>query len=291
MKSIRYPFLILVSIIIAFYGCNKGTEPVENNSRINSQVKPVEDDVVRFADTTITQHSPSYSVLYSSLDLIGVDLYSIKYTYPEEARCEFVISQNDSFTVEIKGCKKDKTWLVDLGDIKFSSNDSWINSEVQLISSEKSLNPDSTVNNRFTFKALKSSKGYVYFIETDQAGAASSNDSHGLVIGYDINPLDKVSTQIYSSIWEYNAEGSSFSTVRLRIKGTTNAYRLRGMTYGDGLAMAMEIPIENNNFDIEIPVAFSHVKDVTLTTSTELIVYGTIGLPRIIKLINPKSSQ
>lgn len=239
----------------------------------------------------IIQHSPFYSVLYTSLDLNGVDLFSVKYTYPEKVNCEFVLSQDDSFTVVIKGCKKDKTWLVDLGDIKSNSDASWINSEVQLISNGKSFNPDSTVNNRFTFKALKSSKGYVCFIETDQSGAASSNESHGLVIGYDINPLDKVSTQIYSAIWEYNTKGSSFSTLNLLVKGTTNAYRLRGMTYGDGIIMAMEIPIINNNFDIEIPVAFSHEKDVTLTTSTKLIVYGGIGSPKISRLINPKSQN
>lgn len=291
MKSISYLFPIFVFIIIAFCSCNKGTEPVEKNFSIVSQIRSVEEDAVRLADTTIIQHSPFYSVLYSSLELNGVDLFYIKYVYPEKANCEFVVSQGDSFTVEIKGCKKDRTWLVDLGDIKLSNNDSWINSEVQLIRNEKSFNSDSTVNNRFTFKALKSSKGYVCFIETDRSGSASSNDSHGLVIGYDVNPLDKVSTQIFSCIWEYNTEGGSFSTVRLKIKGTTNAYRLRGLTYGDGIIGAMEIPITNNNFDIEIPVAFSHVEGIILKTSTKLIVYGAIGSPKIIRLINPKSQN
>ncbi|MGE5497135.1 MAG: hypothetical protein ACM3Q2_03655 [Syntrophothermus sp.] len=290
MKPVRYLSLFIVFTIIAFCSCNKGTEPAEDNSRIVSQLRPVEDDAVRLADTLITQHSPLYSVPYSRLKLNGVELYSAKYTYPSAANCEFVISQDDSFTVEIKGCKKDRTWLVDLGDIKLNGAGSWTNTEVQLISNTKSYNHDSTVNNRFTFKALKSSKGFVYFIETNQSGSASSNESHGLAIGYDINPLDNVSLQIYSTVWEYNTEGGSFSTLHLLLKGTTNAYRLRGMTYGDGLAMAMEIPIKNNSFDVEIPVAFSNEKDVTLTNNTKLIIYGTKYLPRIITLVNPKSS-
>lgn len=64
------------------------------------------------------------------------------------------------------------------------------------------------------------------------------------------------------------------------------------MTYGDGVLMAMEIPIQSDNyFESEIPVAFSFQEGVTLTTSTELILYGTVGLPRIIPLINPKSKE
>ncbi|HEX2869537.1 MAG TPA: hypothetical protein VHO03_21010 [Ignavibacteriales bacterium] len=291
MKSVRYLSLISAIFIIAFCSCNKGTEPVEKNSSIFNQIRVVEINAVIPADTTITRPSPLYSVLYSSLSLNGVELYSLKYTYPVKVNCEFVLSPDDSFTIEIKGCNKDKRWLVDPGDIKLNSSATWINSEVQLISSGKSFNPDSTISNRFTFKALKNSKGYVCFIETDQSGSASSNESHGLLIGYDVNPLGKVSTQITSTEWKYNDEGGYFSTVRCRVKGTTNAYRLRGMTYGDGLAMAMEIPIINNNFDVEIPVAFSHVKDITLTTSTNLIVYGTVGSPKIIKLINPRSQN
>ena len=63
------------------------------------------------------------------------------------------------------------------------------------------------------------------------------------------------------------------------------------MTYGDGVAMAEEIPIDiDNKFEIEIPVAFSHVEGVTLKTNSELLLYGTVGLPKIIVLVNPKSN-
>jgi hypothetical protein len=53
---------------------------------------------------------------------------------------------------------------------------------------------------------------------------------------------------------------------------------------------AMEIPIENsNNFEIEIPVAFSHMEGIILKTSSKLLLYGTVGLPKIIPLVNPLS--
>jgi hypothetical protein len=64
------------------------------------------------------------------------------------------------------------------------------------------------------------------------------------------------------------------------------------MTAGDGVLMAEEIPITNNHrFEIEIPVAFSYKEGVTLKTNSELLLYGTVGLPKIIPLINPQSDK
>ncbi len=89
--------------------------------------------------------------------------------------------------------------------------------------------------------------------------------------------------------WIYNTEKGSGSSVSVKLTGTTNIYRLRAMTYGDGIISAMEIPVKNNTFEAEIPVAFSHVDGITLKTKTELILYGTVGLPIVIQLKNPKN--
>ena len=63
------------------------------------------------------------------------------------------------------------------------------------------------------------------------------------------------------------------------------------MAYGDGEIMAKEIPIQSDNsFEIEIPVAFSNQEGVELKTNSELLLYGTVGLPKIVPLINPKNS-
>ena len=54
--------------------------------------------------------------------------------------------------------------------------------------------------------------------------------------------------------------------------------------------MALEVPIQNDNsFEIEIPVAFSHIEGQILKTGSELLLYGTVGLPKVILIKNPKN--
>ncbi|MBU1114145.1 MAG: hypothetical protein KKE09_03325, partial [Bacteroidetes bacterium] len=183
-------------------------------------------------------------------------------------------------------------WLIDLGNIESSEDHTWINSEVALLKTENNMNTDSTINYKFTFKALKEGKGYISFKERNSLGVISSNESHGLIIGYSINALNKILLNVEEIKWKYNKADGRFSTVRVYLKGTTNVYRLRATTSGDGLLMAMEIPIQDDkSFEIEIPVAFSHIVGVTLDTNSELLLYGTVGLPKIIPLINPKSIE
>jgi hypothetical protein len=168
----------------------------------------------------------------------------------------------------------------------------WTNSEVTLSRTEEVTDSDSTITYQFVFTTLKQGKGYICFVEENRLGQVSSNQSHGLLVGYTANPLTKIWLNVDEIKWVYNAEKGTFSTVSVKIKGSTNVYRLRGMTYGDGVAMAMEIPLQNNtDFEIEIPVAFSHVEGVTLKANSELILYGTVGLPKVISLINPENGN
>ncbi|MGE5681583.1 MAG: hypothetical protein ACM34K_11965 [Bacillota bacterium] len=283
MERAKYSIIIFIAGVFLFtLGCNKSTEPEGEKSEIRNAPKTITFDADPGSLTK--EHFPSYSTDYSALKINGLSLNAVKSSYPEYADKEFIIAAGDSFLIEIKNCKKDSKWKIDTGDLDIADDFRWINSEVLLLKSDKYSNPDSTVNYRFTFKGLKNSKGYICFIEN-----SSSNASHGLIIGYTINPLNKVILSVDDIKWKFNTEKGSFSYVKVWLKGTTNAYRLRGMTYGDGLSMAMEIPVVNNNFEIEIPVSFSHNEGITLTTNTELLLYGTTGLPLTVKLINPKS--
>ena len=281
-----YHYLVFLLLLLAFSSCNNNTDKIEIIG------KPITIEININPDSLQIEQFPVFSADYSSLKLKGVDLTSVKCSYPaiapaNEVDREFVIADKDSFEVDINNCKNENDWLVDLGSIDFGENQKWINEEVTLARTEKISNADNTINYRFIFQSLTKGKGYICFIEINQEGSVSSNESHGLLIGYSINPLNKIQLNINEIIWKYNIGKGSISTVSVLIKGTTNIYRLRGMTYGDGVLEAMEIPINNEySFEIEIPVAFSHVEGIMLNTDGELLLYGTVGLPKIITLTN-----
>ena len=287
-------FILQLLLIFMLITCKTSTEfNNENKNIIFCEPKSVEFNVN--ADSLETEQFPKYSREYSTLELIGIDLTGLKYCYPSpdynfSVDKEFVITTNDSFEVELKNCNSKNHWLVDIGNIEEPM--SWINTEIKLLKIKKYINSDSTISYRFIFQALKQGKGYICFIEENQSGEIWSNESHGLLIGYSIDPLNGIYLNLDEIKWIYNTEEGTFSTVSVNIKGTTNCYKLRGMTYGDGVIMAMEIPIQNdNNFDIEIPIAFSHVEGIIIKTSSELLLYGMVGLPKIVPLENPKSDE
>jgi len=287
-------FIIQLLLIIICVNCKTNIEPNNDNKNvIFCEPKTIEFNINE--DSIETEQFPKYSREYSTLELIGINLTSLKYYYPDPDHNfvvdkEFVVVTNDSFEVELKNCSSKYNWFVDVGTIEIDENHEWINPEVALLRTEKVVNSDNTITYRFIFQSLTQGKGYICFIEENQSGEISANESHGLLIGYSINPLNKINLNLDEIKWIYNIEEGTFSTVSLALKGTTNCYRLRGMTYGDGIIMAMEIPIQDDNsFEIEIPVAFSHVEGITLKTCSELLVYGTVGLPKIIPLVNPKS--
>ena len=292
-----YHYSVLLLLLITFSSCNDNNTDPTNRDKIEISSEPIDIEINVNPDSLRKEQFPVYSVDYLFLKLNGIDLTTVKYLCPasnsnNKVDREFVISDKDSFEVDINNCKNENDWLVDLGSIDFGENQQWINEEVTLVRTEKTLNVDNTINYRFIFQSLSKGKGYICFIEKNQQGEISCNTSHGLLIGYSINPLNKIQLNIDKITWIYNLKEGSFSTVSVLIKGTTNIYRFRGMTYGDGISSAMEIPINNDNsFEVEIPVAFSHVEGIMIKTDSELLLYGTVGLPKIIPLVNPASNE
>jgi len=292
MNNYWHSFYFSLIIVITFTSCNSSNEP-SNLDKFEITSEPISIEININPDSLQIEQSPHYSIDYSDLKLNGVDLTTVKYYCPTpdiEVDREFIVAANDSFEVEIKYCNNEYEWLIDLGTIELGENNSWINSEVILLRTEKVINVDNTTNHKFIFKTLKEGKGYICFIEKNQLGEISSSESHGLLVGYSINPLDKIILNVDEIKWKYNTEKGTFSTVSVSLIGTTNIYRLRGISTGDGLLMSMEIPFQNDkSFEIELPVAFSNIEGVTLKTNSKLLLYGTVGLPKVIPLINPKS--
>ena len=282
----------MLLLTILFSSCHNNIESV-NTGPLEITSESVNEIISVFPDSLLPEKNPQYTIDYSNLKLKGVNLGTLKYYYPTpkynlEVDKEFNIALKDSFSVVIKNCKSNYNWKVDLGNID-AGYYKWTNSEVELSRIEKSVNQDSSTNYKFTFNSLKKGKGYICFIEQNQKGESSSNESHGLIVGYTIDALENIIFNVESINWIYNTKKGSGSSVSVKLTGTTNVYRLRAMTYGDGIMSAMEIPVQNNTFEAETPVAFTHVDGITLKTNTELILYGTVGLPIVIQLKNPKN--
>jgi hypothetical protein len=286
-----YIFIGVMILILSFIFacCIDPSEPADTAEiKITDKSKYVEFNIN--SNVCQIERTPVYSIDYSELPITGIFLVSIKNYYPKPiynvtVDKEFILASNTTFSVEIKKCKNGFNMRVDNGE-----NSEWKNTDIVLMNTSKTFNFDSTINYQFVFKALNKSKGYISFIEEDKSGSVSSNTSHGLVIGYTVIPLNPLWLKIDDIEWIYNTEKGSFSKVSVRIKGSTNAYRLRGVTGGDGILNSMEIPIQSDqSFEVKIPVAFSYVEGIYLKTNSELLLYGTVGLPKIISLINPKS--
>jgi len=292
MRHFLYSVFALL-FLITFFSCENDSGPSESPDKFKINAEPISLEFNINPDSLIPETYPEFSTSYNELELSGVYLAEAKYTFREDMQVnrEFVLAKNDSFVVEIKNCKNENEWEVDLGSVGLSEHNRWVNTSITLQRAEKRDESDGTVSYKYIFKTIEEGKGYISFIEKDKNGSISSNESHGLLAGYNIVPLHKMYINLDKIEWIYNVKEGTFSTVHVKIKGNTNAFRSRGMTYGDGEVSALEIPVgSDSHFETEIPIAFSHVEGVVLKTSTQLILYGTIALPKIIQLTNPKSN-
>ena len=282
--------ILALLLLFTFYGC-ENNKPVEPADEFEVSGEPASFEFTVSPDSIKPENYPQYLTDYKQLQICGIYLADVRNTLPGmEPDREFILTPGDSFVVEIKNCKIENEWMIDLGSISLTENNSWINYSIALLRTEVRIESDSTISYKYIFESLEEGKGYICFIEKNENGWISSNESHGLLIGYNTKPLSTMFINLDKIEWLYNTEEGTFSTVYVKVEGSTNAYRLRGLTHGDGELSAMEIPIQSDShFEIAIPVAFSHVEGEVLKTSTQLILYGTIGLPKVIKLINPKS--
>ncbi len=303
MKKYIYAPLILFAVLI-FNNCDTNIDITNPDTLvIGSDPKTIQINID--PQSLKPETSPNYSILYSELKFNGCALTNLKHIcpailqylyYPPEPQYkvnkEFNVVPNDSFKVKIYNRKINSKWIIDDGSI-ISTEPlfQWINNEVKSLRTEKTYNADGTVNYCFVFNSLKEGKGYISFIEsTSGESEITCNESHGLLIGYTIKPLNKIILKIDEIKWRFNTTG--FSNVTVKIKGTTNVYRLRGMTYGDGLPIAVEIPVkDDNSFEREYTVQFDFKEGVILRNNSQLILYGTVGLPIIVTLINPENSK
>ncbi len=209
MKKISLVIVIL-SLLGSFTGCENNVGPTTSDiAEISDQPSSIEFTVN--PESIQTEHFPIFSVDYSALKLDGINLTAVRYYYPAPnlnitVDREFVVAANDSFEVEIKNCRTGYGWVVDLGTIDFGEQNKWINSEVTLLRTEEAAGSNNTIDYRFVFRTLKQGKGYICFIEENQQGQVSSNESHGLLVGYTANALSKIWLNVDEIKWTYNTE-------------------------------------------------------------------------------------
>jgi len=88
-------------------------------------------------------------------------------------------------------------------------------------------------------------------------------------------------------VWIYDTAGPS--TVRIIVKGNTNADSIGILTHGDGMASIYKIKLDSaNNFNDTVSIGFSYMSGIYINYNTEIILYGTNGESTEIPLLNPK---
>lgn len=275
-----FPALVIVSALFLYTGCGTSVGPSVNSNN----------------DTTSNSGSTfSFSIDYDKVPGNGLgQINIIKHYFPDTSlnitvQKEFLLEPGDTIKVSVKNCSPDFIWDIDFGTVNISPENNWINDDVGLLGQDSTVNSDKSVNRNFYLSALKKGKGYLCFFEAARNDGLPISNGRGFIIGYTIDALDSVWVKIDTVEWFYQT--SPYSQVSVRLKGTTNAYRLRGMGYGDGVASAVEIPVnDNQTFDSKYSVAFSHSDGIYLSTDTRLLLYGAPGLPKLVVIKNPRNT-
>ena len=293
MKTLMEYLLInffTISIIV-FSGCKNSSEPVSSQETNQGFLFSLDGDTALYTftsnpDSIKTEPHPNVQIYYDSLQNIGIEALEVEYGFPNSFPSMSVINEikvgsRDSFEVNIINCQPDKKWNAKLG------NFDWKDSSVILNKIDTAGASDSKINYKFRFITQGKSKGYIGFYEENSDGSVSSN-AKGVIAGYTMDPLENIWIDIKNIKWIYDTRKNVFSSVSIAVRGQTNAYRMRIMTYGDGVSFAREIPINNGSFSDTIGLAFSNESGLVLTVSTEMALYGTSGLPKLIPLVNPK---
>jgi hypothetical protein len=150
----------------------------------------------------------------------------------------------------------------------------------------------------YTFQSIGADKGYIGFAETDTSfggcpGGCLSSNSKSLIVGYTAGVEKDLYVDLEKITWEYDMIPSKygpdeFSTLEVFLSGSTNAYRMKVETYGDGILYYCDIEIDDeSHFSRKVGIAFRYGSDEYLKTGTRLALFGTVGPPKVIELKNP----
>jgi hypothetical protein len=217
----------------------------------------------------------SYNVSQLSNEYIPLLLIASNLIYPDSTRNwyipdEIVVSLNEQYKVELNNCPINQAWTYEIED-----------QAMKLIRCDTLLN-DSTMNLTYSFSASEACKGCLLFLNNNLSS------QRRLVVQYTCSPLSSIVFNLTHQDWLVDTTG--FSVLRIYLAGQTNVQKLKVETYGDGLVGAVSIyPKNDGSFSDTISIAFSYVSGVVLNNNTRIALYGAIGFPKIINIINPNN--
>ena len=282
VNRLPFPFLIVFMSLLA---CNKTpTQPV---AQIVVACDPIQWNYRISADSLVPDTSSVFSAYinqltpipgYSITDANGLgDWRSLPKSEWYYLKNEFVKSVFDSFTVELSGCANQTQWILFKDD-----------SIVKCLKTDSIAETDSSFTMKWHFTAQKSGKGILQFLVSSYSLKTEGHSE--MLIGYSINPKDSMWVSINKIFWIFDT--SRGSSVSLALQGETNAFALSLQTFGDGLFNQPFLKIDSlGEFSDTLNIAFSAVGRYIIQASTQLFIYGTVGIPQSILLKNPLDTR
>jgi hypothetical protein len=282
--------------VIPLAGCGDSDNPVSEDSYMQIEVGPKYYSFPTSMDTVVVETSPIHVVDRDDIPN-GAEEYMVMddlmfpgrfmNSYDDVVAHDFVIHPGDYFQVKITNCRTALHWFAKL------------DADYLVLARRDSIAVSSELfDMKYTFQTTGPGKGYIGFAETDTSfggcpGACISSNSKSLIVGYTAGvvedlyvDLEKITWEYDMVVWKYGPEKNS--TLAVFLSGSTNARRLKVETYGDGVLSCCEIEIDDDShFSRKVGIAFRYGSDEYLKTGTKIAVYGTVGPPKVIELVNP----
>ncbi len=287
-QYVRLVFLLV--FLVVSVNCEEATDSICRESSKVIDVGQESHSFLTSLDTVVVETNPSYIVDRDNLEDSCYCFFEINGRfypgYPEPIdECvshEFVINPGDSFQVGILNCRIGISWTMEL-DVD----------NVSLVEQYAVQTSLELYDIFYTFDSMGGGKGYIGFAELDTSqfwcgpgGSCVSPDSKCLIVAYTAGVIEDMYINLDTIVWKYDLEGPSELSILLQ--GTTNAYRLKIETYGDGVIWNHDMQIQSDStFNDEVSIAFSHLPNVYKKNNTKLGIYGTVGPPKFVVLKNP----
>lgn len=277
-----FGFCCSLLLVIGCEGEDTITPPVDEVRTLTLEGEPVYALYTTDMDWVRQHYSDTYSVPYnnvgwervpSALEFEWMPFWMI----PEAATDTELVDSNDGIIrVEITGCPNGHTWDVSCSDPDY----------LRLIEENIVKTSEATYDVSYTYKILMPGKGYIGFKEIYPSDWGGPRE-RGMGIIYTCVPIEELYVEINSITWFYEIHewGSSVSAM---FSGRTNAHKL--LTRGSGgcvLGPMQEISIDSEGVFSSSIYASRLRYDEFLHGDSRIYVIGTIGLPKVVELVNP----
>lgn len=251
---------IILILLILVVSCHKN--PTEPNNNIPKD-KILSYDVEQLSTSNWMSPVEIFNNIYPDTTVFSV--------LPAQ---EIVLALNEEFIVELTNCSLDEQWNYGIED-----------SVMKLIRCD-TVATGSKISLSYKFCASVACKGCLVFYNF------TSGNGRELIIEYTCDPVTSLELNLTHQDWMIDTTGT-LSILQIYISGQTNASKVKVENYGDGIRSAVIIyPKSDGNFSDTVAIAFSYDpthQHIPMGGSTRIALYGSIGFPKIVNILNPNN--